>query len=312
MEIIKSIKEIKNIEHSAVTLGNFDGVHKGHQVLIYKTVNIAKTNGIKSVVFTFENHPANYFKPGSLKNIMNNEEKLKIFESMGVDVVVMVPFDKYMTTVDAEEFVKEVLVSKLHTNFIVVGHDFNFAKNKTGNSKLLKSLEDKYKFDVDVVSQVLIGDIRVSSSYIRELISNGEVDKIQNFLGKNYTMSGEVVHAKEIGRTIGFPTANIKIDENILCPKIGIYASRVLLDDEFFFGATNVGFNPTVSGKNLSIETHILDFDRDIYGKVIEVEFLEKIRNEIKFDSLNDLKEQLKIDTGFVRKDYSSKINFAK
>ena len=308
MEIIKSLDKIKDISHSAVTIGNFDGVHKGHQVLINKTVKAAKENGVKSVVFTFENHPVNFFKPDAVKNIISNEDKLKIFESMGVDVAVIVPFDNYMTTVDPTAFVEDILVDKLHAKFIIIGHDFSFAKEKMGNSKFLQSVQDKYKFDVEIVEPVMIRGKRISSTYIRELVSSGRVEEIKEYLGRNYKMSGEVIHSKKLGRSIGFPTANISKDKGMLTPDIGIYASIVNIDKELYFGATNVGYNPTVNGKSLSLETNIIDFDKDIYGKVIEVEFLEKIRDEIKFDGLEGLKNQLAKDVDYVKRNYVCKI----
>jgi riboflavin kinase/FMN adenylyltransferase len=308
MEIIKSLDKIKDISHSAVTIGNFDGVHKGHQVLINKTVKAAKENGVKSVVFTFENHPVNFFKPDAVKNIISNEDKLKIFESMDVDVAVIVPFDHYMTTVDPTAFVEDILVDKLHAKFIIIGHDFSFAKEKLGNSKFLQSVQDKYKFDVEIVEPVMIRGKRISSTYIRELVSSGRVEEIKEYLGRNYKISGEVIHSKKLGRTFGFPTANISLDKGMLTPDIGIYASIVNIDKELYFGATNVGYNPTVNGQNLSLETNIIDFDKDIYGKVIEVEFLEKIRDEIKFDGIEGLKNQLAKDVDYVKRNYVCKI----
>ena len=308
MEIIKSLDKIKDITHSAITIGNFDGVHKGHQVLINKTVKAAEENGIKSVVFTFENHPVNFFKPGTVKNIISNEDKLEVFESMGVDVAVIVPFDQYMTTVDPTTFVEDILVDKLHAKFIIIGHDFSFAKEKMGNSKFLQSVQNKYKFDVEIVEPVMIRDKRTSSTFIRGLVSSGRVDEIKEYLGRNYKMSGEVIHSKKLGRTIGFPTANIRFDKAMLSPKIGIYASKVKIEDELYFGATNVGFNPTVNGQSLSIESNIINFDKEIYGNIIEVEFLEKIRDEIKFDDLDGLKKQLTKDVDYVKRNYVCKI----
>ncbi|MDR1774160.1 MAG: bifunctional riboflavin kinase/FAD synthetase, partial [Clostridioides sp.] len=260
MKVFKSLEDIKDIENSTVTIGNFDGVHIGHQVLLYNTVKRAKSNSMKSVVFTFENHPANYFKQGSVKNIISNNEKLKIFESMGIDIAVVIPFDKYMTEISPEEFIENILLEKLKARFIIVGHDFNFAKHREGNSQMLKNLEGKYGFNVDIISPVIVNGNRVSSTLIRKFIAEGKFKNIKDYLSKNYTMTGEVVRSRQIGRTIGFPTANIKIDENMLCPPNGIYVSQVLVGDEVYFGATNIGYNPTVSGRNLSIETYILNF----------------------------------------------------
>lgn len=307
METIKSITEIENIEKSVITIGNFDGLHKGHKILIKKAVKYAKENNVKSIVFTFKNHPANYFKPNSLKNIITNKEKLRRLEILGVDIVVSIPFDEFMTQISANEFVKDILVNKLGAKKIIVGHDFTFARNKEGDHSSLQSLASEYNFIVDVVKPIKINDIRVSSTYIRNLIDKGSVSEVKDYLGYNYEIEGEVIYSKQLGRQIGFPTANIEYNENTLIPKRGIYATKVYVGKEVYFGATNVGYNPTVEGKQLSIETNILEFNRDIYGQVIKIEFLERIRDEKKFSSLDELKEQLKKDTKYVYKKYICK-----
>ncbi|MEG2057207.1 MAG: bifunctional riboflavin kinase/FAD synthetase [Romboutsia sp.] len=307
METIKSINEVVKIENSVITIGNFDGLHKGHQVLIKKAVKYAKDNNIKSIVFTFENHPANYFRLSSLKKIINNKEKLRRINKLGVDTIVNIPFDEYMTKISPEDFIKEILVDKLGAKIIVVGYDFTFARNKEGNAKLLEHLSEKYNFKVEVVRPIKIDNIRVSSTYIRNLVTQGRVSKVKKYLGYNYEIEGEVIYSKQLGRQIGFPTANIKAGEDLIIPEIGIYATKVYIGDEMYYGATNVGYNPTVNGENLSIETHILQFNEDIYGKTIRVEFLERIRDENKFNSLDDLIKQLKKDTNFVYTKYICK-----
>lgn len=307
MQIIKSLENIKDIPQSAITIGNFDGVHKGHQVLINKTIEAAKKNGLKSIVFTFENHPVNFFKPGTVKNIITNEDKLNIFESMGVDITVMVPFNKFITTVEPLDYLENILLGSLNMKYIVIGHDFTFGKEKKGNPEYLRNAQDEYGFGLEVIEPITIRGERISSTHIRKLITSGRADEVKEYLGRNYVMSGEVLHSKKLGRTIGFPTANTKIDVGMLCPEIGIYASQVRVKGKMYYGATNIGYNPTVKGDKLSLETYILDFDEDIYGEIIDVEFLEKIRDEVKFDDLEGLKNRLALDVDFVRENYVCK-----
>ncbi|MCH1960810.1 MULTISPECIES: bifunctional riboflavin kinase/FAD synthetase [Romboutsia] len=309
MDIIKSIDKIQNINKSVVTIGNFDGLHKGHQVLVKKAVEYGFKNNIKSVVFTFDNHPANYFIKNSIKNIISNKEKEQRIKDMGIDLIISIPFDEYMTKISPREFVKDILIDKLGVKKIIVGYDFTFAKNKEGNVNLLKELCSEYNFELEIVNPIKIDNIRVSSTYIRNLIKDGQVSKVKKYLGHNYEIKGEVIHAKKLGRTIGFPTANIQGDKNMIIPKNGIYATKVYIDGNTYYGATNIGFNPTVNGDKLSIETNILDFNEDIYGKIIKVEFLERIRDERKFSSLEELKQQLKKDTNYVRENYVCNIS---
>ena len=304
MKVIKAIKDIDIEFDTVVTIGNFDGVHKGHQVLIEKTATYAKARGIKSAVFTFLNHPINYFVPEKVKNIFDEKEKERLIESFGIDYLIDIPFDKTMTQISAEQFVVKILKDKIHAKKIVVGHDFTFARNKEGTVDVLREMGHEYDIEVEVVQPIKINGIRVSSTFIRELISEGRVDEIPQYLGTPYVIEGEIIHGKANGRKMGYPTANISLKDQIINPKNGIYASRVVIDGKKYFGATNVGMNPTVNGKYLSIETNILDFNEDIYGKRVRIEFLEKIRDEKKFESLDELRKQLDLDTGFVRQKY--------
>lgn len=307
MIIIKSINEIDNISKSVVTIGNFDGVHKGHQVLIKKTVKFANENNLKSIVFTFENHPINYFKNKKIKNIITNSEKISKIKKLGIDILIMIPFDSYMTKISPLEFIKEILIDKLDAKKIIVGHDFTFARRKEGNIKILKEMSFKYRFDLEIVNSIDINDIRVSSTHIRQLVDNGDVDKVNKYLGYNFLIKGKIIKGKQLGRTIGFPTANIKINDDLLIPKKGVYVTSVYIDDNIYYGATNIGYNPTVKGESLSIETNILEFSEDIYGKIIKLEFLERIRDEKKFNSIDELKLQLKKDTDYIYKNYICK-----
>ena len=281
MDTITSIEKIDTIKESVVTIGNFDGLHRGHQVLIKKATEYAKANNISSVVFTFKNHPVNYFRPGSIKNIITSEEKIKILKSMGVDYVINIPFDEYMTKISGYDFVKDILLDKLNVKNVIVGHDFTFARNKEGNVKLLQELSKQYGFSLEIVNSIKLGDVRISSTYIRKLILDGSVEDIYKYLGRNYKLSGEVIHSKKLGRTIGFPTANISINKNMIIPKVGIYATKVYVNGKIYYGAT--------------------------YGKVITIEFLERIRDEKKFNGIEELKSQLQKDTNYVCKKYICK-----
>lgn len=268
-----------------------------------------KKNNMKSVVFTFSNHPANFFESEKVRKIITNKDKINTMKDLGVDIVINLPFDEFMTKISAIDFVEKILVKKLNAKKIYVGHDFTFARNKEGDAILLKALGGEYDFDVDIVKPIKINNIRVSSTYIRNLLAQGKVESVKEYLGSNYIVEGIVIEGKQIGRTMGFPTANLKFKENLILPRIGIYATKVYIGDKVYIGATNIGFNPTVRVEKLSIETHILQFNEDIYGKNIKIEFLERIRDEKKFNSLDELKQQLKNDTKKIYEKYICKSN---
>lgn len=307
MIIINSLKEMKSFDESVVTIGKFDGIHKGHEVLIEKAVDYAQKENLQSIVFTFKNSPVSYFSKIVPREIITEVEKMKKLKDLGVDVVVDIPFNKEMADISAEDFVKEILVNKLGVKKLIIGHDFAFAKNREGTPPILKILGKKYGFMVDVIEPVVINNIRVSSTYVKDLIYAGRVEEVKYYLGRNYFIEGKVIRAKQIGRTIGFPTANLKLQENLIIPKRGIYATKVYIGDKVYIGATNIGYNPTVNGEKMSVETNILQFDKDIYGKTIKLEFLERIRDEKKFKDLNELKIQLKMDTNYIYKKYICK-----
>lgn len=307
MIIINSLKEMKSFDESVVTIGKFDGIHKGHEVLIEKAVDYAQKENLQSIVFTFKNSPVSYFSKIVPREIITEVEKMKKLKDLGVDVVIDIPFNKEMADISAEDFVKEILVNKLGVKKLIIGHDFAFAKNREGTPPILKILGKKYGFMVDVIEPVVINNIRVSSTYVKDLIYAGRVEEVKYYLGRNYFIEGKVIRAKQIGRTIGFPTANLKLQENLIIPKRGIYATKVYIGDKVYIGATNIGYNPTVNGEKMSVETNILQFDKDIYGKTIQLEFLERIRDEKKFKDLNELKIQLKMDTNYIYKKYICK-----
>ncbi|WP_455538252.1 bifunctional riboflavin kinase/FAD synthetase [Terrisporobacter sp.] len=307
MIIINSLNEIKNFDKSIVTIGKFDGIHKGHEVLIKKVVECSKKEKLVSIVFTFKNSPVSYFSNIITEEIITEMEKMNKLKSLNVDIVIDIPFGKDMANISAEDFVKNILVDKLKVKKLIIGHDFAFAKNREGTASVLKVLGQKYGFVVDIVEPIVIKNIRVSSTYVKDLIYAGRVAEIKDYLGRNYTIEGKVIHAKQLGRTIGFPTANLQPQGNLIIPKRGIYATKVHIGKEVYMGATNIGYNPTVNGDKISVETNILEFNKDIYGKTIKLEFLERIRDEKKFKDLNELKIQLKMDTNYIYKKYICK-----
>jgi len=307
MIIINSLNEVKSFDKSVVTIGKFDGIHKGHEVLIEKTVDYSKQEQLTSVVFTFKNSPISYFSNIITREIITEVEKMNKLKLLGVDVVIDIPFNKDMAEISAQDFVKQILVDKLGAKKLIIGHDFAFARKREGTPPILKILGKKYGFDVEVIEPVVINNIRVSSTHVKDLIYAGRVDEIKNYLGRNYAIEGTVIHAKQLGRTLGFPTANLRLQENLIIPKRGIYATKVHIGNEVYVGATNIGYNPTVNGEKMSVETNILQFDKDIYGKTIKLEFLERIRDEKKFKDLNELKLQLKMDTNYIYKKYICK-----
>lgn len=301
MLVFNSLDDINIDCDTCVTIGNFDGVHKGHQTLMKKAIEHSKMNNLKSVVFTFSNHPVNYFIPDHVKNIMTGEEKRRILENLGVDILVNIPFGVEMTNISADDYVNKILVEKLHIKKLIVGHDFTFARNREGTTEKLIGLGKKYRFDVEIVSPVLIDERRVSSTDIRKLISEGKVEEVSDLLGRRFSVEGIVVKSRQIGRTIGFPTANLDISNDMVIPQIGIYATVVYLGDRVLLGATSIGTNPTVEGKGITVETYILDFDEDIYGEHMRIEFTERFRDEIKFENIEGLKLQLQKDVKYVR-----------
>lgn len=291
MEII-AYDKVK-LNNTAVALGKFEGVHKGHMLLINKIISLAP----KSVVFTI--------KMPDEKVINLDNERYDIFEKCGVDVVCECTFDERISKLTPEEFIKNILIERLGASFVVVGSDFRFGYKRSGNTDTLVKYSDYYGYKVIVFEKLKIDGQIVSTSAIRRFLDEGDVNKVDKYMGRPYSISGKVVSGKKLGRTIGFPTANIMPDALKRLPQAGAYETRVYIDgyDSYYKAITNVGNNPTVN-KNIGydffdeaiIETHLLDYDGDLYGKNITVEFIGFLRPEIKFESLEELKKQLEAD----------------
>lgn len=298
---------MKNDTYSYVALGSFDGLHKGHLSLIKKTVELAKKINGMSIVYTFKNHPRKFIKSiDNPKLLLDNESKKEILKKENVDLVYFEEFNEDYMKLSPEEFVK-YLCEKFNVKGIVVGFNYRFGYKNSGDVNLLKKLSKIYNYELYVMEPCTYNEEAISSTKVRQALIRGALNEANEMLTRPFFIKGEVVHGKQLGRTIGFPTANIKLEENLIIPKRGIYATKVHIGNDIYFGATNIGYNPTVNGEKMSIETNILKFNEDIYGKTIKLEFLERIRDEKKFKDLNELKIQLKMDTNYIYKKYICK-----
>lgn len=277
------------LDNTVVALGKFQGLHKGHMLLIEETVSIAKQYGKNSVVFTIN--------AGNDKYINMPEERYGILDSLGVDIDVECIFNKEFSLMQPEDFVKKVLIDKLNASYVVVGNDFRFGYNRTGDIFTLIELGEKYGFEVKAFEKLCVEDNVISSSLIRNLLEEGKVDEVEKYMGRPYFISGTVVHGKKLGRTIGFPTINVIPDSRKLTPLNGVYETRINIDGTYYKGITNIGNNPTVEDIDIiKVETNIIDFDKDIYDLNVVIEFIKFIRSEKKFNNIQELQNQIKKD----------------
>ncbi len=300
MKTFSNIKEYNN-KKSVVTIGTFDGVHIGHKKILERIIFNAKELNCESVVLTFFPHPRMVLQDNSVVQLLNTvNEKTLLLEKTGIDNLIIHPFNQEFSRLTAEEFVKEILVNQLNIRKIIIGYDHRFGRNRTANINDLIVFGKEYGFEVEQISAQEINDNAVSSTKIRNAILEGNINLAINYLGYNYFFSGIVVKGKQLGRTIGFPTANIKINEDYkLIPKNGVYIVKSNYDKKTIFGLMNIGTRPTVDGTNQTIEVFFLDFDKTIYDETLTIEIIEFIREEQKFDSLNDLKNQINEDKIF-------------
>lgn len=274
-------------KYLAVTIGKFDGIHVGHELLLSKVVAKEK-EGLIPAALTFDM---------SEKHIYSDNERISLFEKNGIDILIAYRFDDKLKNMSSEEFVKKILVDGLHAKYVCAGDDFRFGRNREGDAEVLKILGIKYGIEVEIVERKKYdGDI-ISSSRVRTELEKGAVDKAACLLGRYYSVTGEVVYGNQIGRTIGFPTVNQKVSDEKSMPANGVYATRVVWNGKIYPSITNVGVKPTIEGKNeLGVETYIFDFDKKLYGETITVEFIGFIRKEQKFESLDELKRQIEED----------------
>lgn len=301
LNVFPSISEFNSTKKTIVTIGTFDGVHIGHQKIIEKLIQETKKADCESLILTFFPHPRMVLNGSSSIKLLNTiNEKSSLLEKMGLDNLVVHPFDKKFSNLSAEEFVKTILVDSFNIKKIIIGYDHRFGNNRAANIDDLISFGKKYAFEVEQISAQEIDSVSVSSTKIRDAITDGNMIVANEFLGYEYILSGKIITGKQLGRTIGFPTANIKIEENYkLIPKNGVYIVKSHLQEKTVFGIMNIGLNPTVNGEDLSIEVHFLDFDADLYNKNITVSVIARIRDEQKFTSIDLLKAQIQEDKNY-------------
>ena len=298
MKIFNSIQEFRSDSKTVVTLGTFDGVHKGHKSILEKLITSSKNSGCESVVLTFFPHPRMVLQQNSDIKLLNTiDEKAHLLEEYGVNNLIIHPFDHAFSRLTAEEFVKDILVDKLNIFKIIIGHDHRFGRNRTATIDDLIIYGKEYGFEVEQISALEINEVSVSSTKIRNALNSGMLETANKFLGYPYFLTGTVVKGKQLGRTIGFPTANISIKEDYkLIPAQGVYVVSADIDGKNIFGMMNIGTNPTVGGVSQSIEVHFFDFTEDIYDKEVRISVHYRIRDEVKFPSVDDLKKQLAED----------------
>jgi riboflavin kinase/FMN adenylyltransferase len=296
---IKSAADYDQIKDSVVTIGTFDGVHRGHQKIIKRLVTIADTEQLQALVLTFFPHPRMVVqKDSSIKLINTIDEKANLIQDLGVDHLVVKAFTKEFSRLTALEYVRDVLVNTLHIKHIIVGYDHHFGRNRTANIKDLKEYGAFYGFKVTEIDAQEVGDVAVSSTKIRTALKEGAIKEANQFLGYPFMLNGTVVKGKGLGKTIQFPTANLKIEEPYkLIPKKGVYLVQALIEKELVYGMLNIGTNPTVSSANtLSIEVFFFNFNKNLYDTELRIQLLDRIRDEIKFTDLEALKTQLERD----------------
>lgn len=298
MKIYTRLSDFSSTKKTFVTIGTFDGVHIGHQKVIKQLVKSAKKKQATSVLLTFFPHPRMVLqKDIDIKLINTINERIQLLEKTGLEALIIEPFTEDFSRQTALDFVRNILVNTLNISKLIIGYDHHFGKNREGNFEQLEDYGHTYDFKVKEISQKDINDIAVSSTKIRVAIENGEIQKANSYLGYHFMLTGEVVKGKNLGEKIGFPTANLFINESYkLIPKTGAYVVKASIKNHTVFGMMNIGFRPTVSGKNQTIEIHFFDFKEDLYGKNIQVEVLSFLRDEQKFDSVEALKQQLVYD----------------
>lgn len=296
--------------NTVVTIGNFDGVHLGHQQLINKCIEISKKENLKTVVLSFYPHPRKILNDDFVFNtVITQSEKVDFLVKLNVDYFRRKPINKEFLGYSPKDFVEKVLVKELSAKAVVVGADFHFGSNRGADSKKLKEICSEFGIKVIVLDLKLDNNEKIGSTRVRKYISEGDFENVTKLLGRNYSISGHVINGKKLGRTIGVPTANLTPEEDKLLPPNGVYISNININGDMFNGITNVGFNPTLNERKLVVETFIIDFNDDIYGEYITVEFLSFVRKEQKFSGIEELKNQLHSDIDVARDYFKDKEN---
>ena len=310
MKTIQGISNFSTNKNTFVTIGTFDGVHYGHQKIIEKLVLEAKKNNNKSVLLTFFPHPRMVLqKDSSLELINTIDERAKLLEKTGLDYLIIHPFSKEFSRLTALEFVRNILVNQLKISKLIIGYDHHFGKNREGNIEQLTEYSYLYEFSVEEIPAQDIDNVSVSSTKIRKALASGNLKTANNYLGYNFMINGIVVNGKQLGGKIGFPTANIDVKEDYkLIPKTGVYVVKSNISNKIIYGMMNIGNRPTVDGKHQTIEVHFFDFNQNLYNKNLTIELLYFLRDEEKFNSVNDLIHQLKKDEKIAKEYIANKL----
>ncbi|WP_299701011.1 bifunctional riboflavin kinase/FAD synthetase [uncultured Pontibacter sp.] len=305
MEVIRDISDFPKLSFPVVTSGTFDGVHVGHQKILQRVKEMARQSNGQSVVITYWPHPRLVLFPedNDLKLLSTIEERIAQLRSFGIDYLLIIPFTKKFSRLTSRAFISDVLVKALHTKVLVIGYDHRFGKNREGSFEHLKARSSQYGFEVEEIPRQDVDDIGVSSTKIRRAIESGDIPTANRYLGHTYTLTSTVEEGNKLGRTIGYPTANLALPApHKLIPGYGVYAVWVNQNGQRLPGMMNIGTRPTVDGSHLTLEVHLLDFEGDLYGQTLTVEFVEQLRQEQKFDGLDALKAQLAKDKAATEK----------
>ncbi len=306
MYVFESFDHPMHFPNPVLTIGNYDGVHIGHRTIIEITKGKALEIGGTPMLMTFYPHPLHVLRPDKeLPWITPVEEKKRLIEEAGIEALFIIPFTEEFSHVTPEAYVRDILIGKLGIKGLVVGYDFKFGKGGRGDIEGMKKYSEAYGFFLEVVSPVTIGGEKVGSNKIRKLLQNGEIEKANQLLGRAYMISGSVVHGEGRGRAFGYPTINLETDYDLIPPN-GVYVTEVALGERRFCGATNIGYNPTFGGQQRTIETFILDYDGDLYGSTVRLFFHARLRDEVRFESVDKLRDQIEKDVSAAR-DYFSR-----
>lgn len=294
------LKDIKRDPNTVLTVGTFDGVHAGHRAIMDRVVEKAQERNARSMIVTFDPHPRDIINPGEagIKLLTTLQERSEILEELGIDIMLVIPFDRDFSLLSSEEFIRDIIFEKIGVCEFVIGYDHQFGRNREGTIETIERLGRELGYDSYVVSKREVGEKTVSSTAIRKAISEaGDVEQAAEFLQRPYRLNGTVIHGDKRGKKIGYPTANIKPEHpKKIIPKDGVYAVKVRVEDEWYKGMMNIGRRPTFEGEVRMLEVHLFDFSQEIYGMEVQVRFFHRLREEKKFDGIEELKNQLKLD----------------
>lgn len=298
MKYIRNTVDFQIEEDTVISLGKFDGIHRGHELLMERLAE-KKREGLKAAIFTFDIPPRRNVQHVEAKVLTTNEEKMHIFEEMGIDYLIECPFTEEVMHMEPEDFIR-MLVERLRVKCIVAGEDFRFGHNRRGDYRMLQEYAGKLGYEALILKKMKEDARDISSTFVREEIAAGNIEKANHLLGYRYFVKGMVKHGNQIGRTIGIPTINLIPPEEKLLPPFGVYVSEVVIGEERYQGVTNVGCKPTIEGNNpVGVETYLLDFHENVYDRIVTVEFISKIRAEHKFENIEALKEQMENDIAY-------------